>query len=191
MTDELNTINEQEEQEEQEENTSPISLNDDIDSKLTKQQEDLTKKIINENDPDKFKDLLQVFNLFNAKKQVVRSVTLGKLIDNVSEEMMTRLSLDPDKFSNKDLVDFLKTSQSSYQQALEDVSKANNSPLIIKKDEQDTSVKVNGQSLSRNSIDKILDVLGAILNTNGLNQDNVIDADIVNKDEDDEEEEDD
>ena len=89
---------------------TPITPNELVNiSPLDKSNNELLATIINETDPEKLKDLTHLFNINQTKKNIIRVNTMNKLIDKVADQMIERVENVPDEFSNKELVEYLKT----------------------------------------------------------------------------------
>ena len=67
--------------------------------------------LINETDPIKLRQLIDIFNLNIRKKDIIRATKLSTLQDKVVNEMSERIINHSDNFSNKDLFDYFKTIQ--------------------------------------------------------------------------------
>lgn len=67
--------------------------------------------LINETDPIKLRQLIDIFNLNIRKKDIIRATKLSILQDKVVNEMSERIINHSDNFSNKDLLDYFKTIQ--------------------------------------------------------------------------------
>ena len=80
---------------------------------LDKASEDLITKIVAENDSEKLKDLVSLFNVNQSKKNIVRADIFSKLLDKISIQMTERFEKKPGEFSNKDLLDYLTAIRSA------------------------------------------------------------------------------
>lgn len=80
---------------------------------LEKSREDLELQLLQEQDPDKIKEIINIFNLDLKKKEAIRINKLNGLQDKVFDQMNQRLSNKADCFSNSDLIDYYKTIQDS------------------------------------------------------------------------------
>ena len=67
---------------------------------LDKDTTDLANQIINESDIDKVKNLTALFNLNQAKKNVLRVMKYNSLLDAISDQMTERIEQRPGEFSN-------------------------------------------------------------------------------------------
>lgn len=126
---------------------------------LDKKSEELVNKIVDEEDSDKLKDLVGLFNVNQSKKNIVRADIYSRLLDKISLQMVERLDKKSGEFSNKDLLDYLTAVRNAVDKT--DISPENiNMPII----QNNTQVNVNIDSgFSRESKEKIIDSVRAIL----------------------------
>ena len=86
------------------ENSDIVLFNKD---NLDKMSEDLVSKIVEEQDSNKLKDLVNLFNVNQSKKNIVRAEVFSRLLDKISLQMVERFDKKPGEFSNKDLLEYL------------------------------------------------------------------------------------
>ena len=127
--------------------------------KLDKKSEELVEKIVDEQDSDKLKDLVGLFNINQSKKNILRADIYSKLLDKISIQMVERLDKKSGEFSNKDLLDYLTAVRTAIDKS--DIAPENiNIPII----QNNTQVNVNIDSgLSRESKEKVIDAVNALL----------------------------
>lgn len=68
-------------------------------------------KLINANSKKELEDIVAVFNLDIAKKNLLRSAVYSDIVDKVIEEMSKRVEKTPGQFSNKELLDYMSALQ--------------------------------------------------------------------------------
>ena len=122
----------------------------------------LIEDIVNENDPQKLSNLISLFNVSQQKKNIVRASKYSDILDNISNEMLTRFDNNPNMFSNKDLLEWVDTLQKTLEKTGKETSDISSitAPLII----QQNNVNIGEQpKLSQESKEKILDVIKAIM----------------------------
>lgn len=126
---------------------------------LDKSSEDLIKNIVLEQDPDKLKDLVSLFNTVQSKKNIVRVDAFSKLLDKISDQMIERFEKKPGEFSNKDLLDYLNAVRSAMDKS--DIVPENiNIPVI----QNNTQVNLNIDSgLNKESRERVADAVSSIL----------------------------
>lgn len=122
---------------------------------------DLSEKLIAETDPDKLKELTDIFNMTQAKKEILRLEKYNQLIDAVTNQMQERISKKPGDFSNKDLIDYLNAASSNIEKARKSFDVVENTPSI-----QINQVNIESKStnMSRESREKITQAIMSILN---------------------------
>ena len=130
----------------------------------------LAQQIINEDDLDTVKDLTHLFNLNQAKKNVIRVMKLNGLLDTVSDKILDRFEKYPDNFSNADLLNYLQVTQNAIEKANKNLSLVDETPVIQL--QQNNQVNVNIiDTLDRDSKARVLDTIKAIL-SNTQSQEN-------------------
>jgi hypothetical protein len=130
----------------------------------------LAQQIINEDDIDTVKDLTHLFNLNQAKKNVLRVMKLNGLLDTVSDKILDRFEKYPDNFSNADLLNYLQVTQNAIEKANKNLSLVDETPVIQL--QQNNQVNVNIiDTLDRDSKARVLDTIKAIL-SNTQSQEN-------------------
>ena len=142
-----------------------------IPEEVKQQDTDLISEIMTETDTGKLKDLTNLFNAFQVKRHILRVNALNDVQDRLVQQMMDRLSKYPDNFNNKDISDWMKTVQSALESSQGSIEKIDTIPQIVH--QNNTQVNINVEdSLSRESREKILDILNKILPKNVENTDN-------------------
>ena len=91
---------------------------------------DTAQQIIDEQDMDKLKDLTHLFNMHQAKKNVVRMTKLNELQDKVTDQMIKRFEERPDEFSNADLLDYAQVIQNNIEKTTKAIGMVDEAPLI-------------------------------------------------------------
>ena len=104
-------------------------------------------------------DIVAIFNLDIAKKNLLRSAVYSDMVDKVIDEMSKRVEKTPGQFSNKELLEYMNALQAQLSKnTLENKELPN---IAI----QQNIVNVNSplSAFDRESKDKMRDVLKAIL----------------------------
>lgn len=124
---------------------------------------DLPEYLLEESDPEKAKDIINMFNLNFAKKSAIRLDTLSNLIDDVIEKVRERLTLRSDEFTNKDLIDYLSALYQAAEKSGKIAEDAHEIPSITLN--QQNNVIVNTvDSLTSESKARITDAVNSIIN---------------------------
>lgn len=133
-------------------------------SVLDKDTVELAQKVITETDIDKTKDLVALFNLNSAKKNVLRIIKLNGLLDKVSDTMIDRFEKYPGEFSNDDLLKYMQVVQASIDRANKSLDLVDQTPAIQLQQNNQINVNINEQpQLDRDSKERISDAIKAIL----------------------------
>lgn len=128
---------------------------------------DFEDKVLNAGDPNDLKDLTQLFNFNQAKKNLLRLQKLSILNDDVVSKIERRLQERPDDFSNKDLLDYLQVINNVLDKQSKSQDDVLDKPMITY--QQNNQVNVNiANDLTRESRDKITDLISEILNSGNL-----------------------
>lgn len=126
---------------------------------LDKETSQLAQQIIDEKDVKKTQDLVKIFNLNQAKKNVLRVLKLNSLLDKVSDQMIERFEKKPGEFSNSDLLNYLQVTQNAIDRANKSLNLVDETPSISL-----TQVNVNiEETLDRDSRAKITEAINKIL----------------------------
>ena len=138
-----------------EENLVPVNA---IDNKIS----NLVETIMSEEDPNKTKDLVELFNWNITKKNVARIEKLNKLYDSITDQMVERVDKRADQFSNSDLLDYVKTIQSAIDVNTKNLSQVQEPPMIVQ--QTNTQINVNVvDTFDRDAKDRILAAVQATL----------------------------
>ena len=122
----------------------------------------IAQDIINEDDVDTIKDLTNLFNLNQAKKNVLRVMKLNGLLDTVSDKIIERFEKYPDNFSSADLLNYLQVTQNAIEKANKNLSMVETTPVI--QVNQNNQVNVNIlDSFDRDSKERVMEALKSIL----------------------------
>ena len=126
------------------------------------QIQDLSKQILEEQDPDKAKQLIAMFNWNMSKKNTSRIQKLDQLYDKVTEQMEVRLNTRSDQFSNSDLLDYMKAVQGAIDTSSKNLTQMEEPPTIVQ--QNNTHVNINvGDSFDRDSKIRIFEAIQAVL----------------------------
>lgn len=139
---------------------------------LKEKTEEVANQIIAEDDTDKVKDLTHLFNLLQAKKNVLRVMQLDGLLDHVSEAMLARFEKRPDEFSNSDLISYMNTLQTAIEKSSKSVNMVEESPAIVVNNTQ-VNLGDTQDTLSRESREKVADFIKKVLE-NSKNSEDII-----------------
>lgn len=123
---------------------------------------ELTDLIIKEEDPDKSKSLINLFNLHMAKQNALRLEAINGLIDNTINNIKERLENKSDEFTNKDLIDYLNALYGAAEKSSKSINDINNSPSIVVNNIGQVNINQE-DNLSRESKARIAEAIKAML----------------------------
>lgn len=132
-------------------------------NKLDIYAKELADDIIKEQDIDKIKNLTNLFNINQHKKNIVRTTKLNELLDAITDQMVERFQKKPNEFSNADLLDYLtavqntidKANKNTAQEDLQPIQQINNTQININNEEQ----------LSKEARDRVLNFIKKTINS--------------------------
>ena len=129
---------------------------------LSEQTEQLVSDILAQDDPDKMKQLIGYFNMAQSKKDILRTLSYNQLLDAVTEQMSERVTKRADQFSNRDLLDYMTTMNSSLERARKQINSVDETPMITL-NQQNNTVILDPDSLDRDSKKRVADAVKSIL----------------------------
>ena len=122
---------------------------------------EIAQKIISEDNIDNIQNLTHLFNLNQAKKNVLRIMKLEELLDGVSDQMISRIQNRAGEFSNSDLLNYMNVVQASIDRANKSLNLIDETPAIQL---NQVNINVNEDDiLSRESRDKVAEAIKAIM----------------------------
>ena len=83
--------------------TLDIVCSNPLDEKLN----NIVENIMDEQDPNKTKDLVDLFNWNISKKNIARIQKLNNLYDSITDQMVERVTKRADQFSNSELINLV------------------------------------------------------------------------------------
>lgn len=136
---------------------------DEVSAALDEKSDELTSKIIAEEDPQKINELIDLFNLNQSKKDLVRARKYNELLDKTTA--MLEATLDLGEMTAGELIrafTALQKTTAKYSNVTEEIQ---NAPIFIQyNDNRQTEVAPqNVPQLSRESKEKVIDIINQIL----------------------------
>lgn len=130
---------------------------------LSTPQSELEQMLINGDNIDELKDIIDLFNLNLKKKDILRSSKLSDIQDKISEQIATRIDKRANEFSNADLLNYFKVVQdiiARSDNSLENIK----TPSIQINQQNNVNIDIdNAKRLNKESRDKVVDAVQAIL----------------------------
>lgn len=133
---------------------------------------DITNKIIVEEDPDELSKLTQLFTINQKKKQIARANRLSNLLEKVDDEVINRFTERPELIEDRDLLKYWTATSDSLNGKQDD----NDIPKIQINNQ--TNINVNSTGLDRESRSRVLEVVNKLLQEAKENGNDVIDVDV-------------
>lgn len=159
---------------------------------LDKSNECIARELIKETDSAKSKQLIDLFNVNIAKKNMIRTLKLSKLLDIIDDEALRRILERPDTITTKELMEYMTLVQGAIDKSQGAVSIVENTSPTIKWNQQNnTTININTDKevggLNRESRTKVLNFIQGILKAakTQSDTDNVIDVTDVSNEGDD------
>ena len=141
---------------------------------LVEEGNDMTKNILQENDPAKLEDLTNLFNINQKKKNIARINRLSNLLELIDTEAIERITAYPDAIDNDQLISYMNATQNAIKISNNNVTQE--APLIqINNTKTETSVNAESSGLDRASRARVLEVVNSILNS-AKSEEDVIDV---------------
>ena len=144
---------------------------------------DISTGIENEEDVEKLKNLINLFNLNIKKKEILRKNTLSELQDQTINQIQKRIENRPEEFTNKELVDYMKTFSDLLDKNTSLIDDDLNT--IQLNNASEVNINIGTEYLSRDSRQRISSVVSDILNTINKQKQNedIIDVEVKTKEE--------
>ncbi len=144
-------------------------------TQLDIEEHDVINQIVQEQNSGDLKNLTHMFNAVQTKKNALRVSKLNTLFDKVSDSIIERFEKRPDEFSNRDLLDYMSTTQTALEKAQKGLNMVEEIPAITFNQQNNNQVNINindaeDTKLSRESRERVMDVIAAILNNNTQNE---------------------
>ena len=138
-----------------------VSLKPSNSETLTTESKNLVSQIIAEQDSDKLKDLTNLFEMNQRKKNIARMDRLSDILEMVDDEVITRLATTPGSMEDKDLINYMKVAQSSMSSIKQSMD---NAPLI-QINNQTNEIHLDNSDFDLDSRKRILDAAMSILSS--------------------------
>ena len=129
--------------------------------------DDLITKLLGTSDVDEAKEIVDMFNLDIKKKDVIRASKYSDILDKITSQIDTRLTFSPDSFSNRELIEYIKTMQGSLKETL-DTAVETIPTIQINKNE--LNFNLTEDTLNRESRERIAEAIKGILNDSNVKQ---------------------
>ena len=143
----------------EEEKITPVEISNL--AKLNSKSNEIVQDIVEEDNVENLKRLVNLFNVQETKKDTLRVLKYNELLDKVSEEMNKRFDKNKNMFTNEDLLKYLQVIQGVSAKTSKLVSSIEDTPNIVI---NQVNIKESDQEpLTRESREKIELALKSIL----------------------------
>ena len=123
----------------------------------------LAQAVIDEDDYTKTKNLIDLFNSTQAKKNVIRVLALNDLLDQIIEKVSERITKKSDELTSQDLLQCLQTISQAIERANKELTGVQTTPAIQLNQNNQINVNLNEQ-IPRESRERISEVIKQVLN---------------------------
>lgn len=145
------------------EENSPLGITDQTQI-LAKDKINLQSAIVQENDSERLKDLTHMFNILQAKKNVIRAGKLDAIYDKAVDILETKIAHNSFE-DNDEFLSAFKAVEGALNRAESKVNLVDETPAISLVQQNNTQINVNSiDYLSKESRDRILKAIKAITN---------------------------
>lgn len=130
---------------------------------INSEANDLVNQILVEKDPVKVENLKKQFLLVQQKKNIARVNRLTTLIEIVDDEIINRFADAPEEMSNKDIVSYMNSTQSSLNTTMQALTQT----PMIQVNNQTNEIKIDNShiNLSGMDVDSRKNVLNFLLSS--------------------------
>ena len=142
-------------------------------------RDELIDQLMTEDDLDKSKEMINLFNINMAKKNTLRVAKVDELLDKVNDEALKRVTERPDEINDKDLLSYMTAAQTQIDKSMSAIKSINEVPAINLTQDNSVNINISQPELSRESRERILDAVKKFMDLN--NKPEVIDAKIKKK----------
>ena len=132
----------------------------DQDVKTTEDIEDLSAKLLACDDEKEVNEIVSIFNAQLKKKNIIRANTFSQLQDKILDQMSQRIEKHSDEFSNRDLLDYMKSIQTMIDSSDEIT------PITMPNIAIQQNITIGDSVLDRDSKNRVIEAVRAILETN-------------------------
>jgi len=134
-----------------------VNINTD---KIDSNTNELAAKILEEENDVETKKMIQLFNLNQSKKNVIRVLKLSRLLDSIYDQMIARVESRPGEFSNEDLMKYVNTIMTAIDKANKSLDLVQETPAIS----VGTQINIvnQGEVFDRESRERILRAVESI-----------------------------
>ena len=142
-------------------------------------RDELIDQLMTEDDLEKSKEMINLFNINIAKKNTLRVAKVDELLDKVNDEALKRVTERPDEINDKDLLSYMTAAQNQIDKSMNTINSINEVPAINLTQDNSVNININQPELTKESRDRILNAVKQFMEAS--NQPEVIEAKIKKK----------
>ena len=129
---------------------------------IDNKSKEVARKILEEDDIDKVKDLTALFNLNAQKRNVMRVIKMNDLLDKVTNQISDRFEKYPDNFTNDELLKYMQVTEAAIDRANKNLNLIEETPQIAM--QQNNQVNINmTYGIDEEGRGKVLDIINSVL----------------------------
>lgn len=129
---------------------------------IDNKSKEVARKILEEDDIDKVKDLTALFNLNAQKRNVMRVIKMNDLLDKVTNQISDRFEKYPDNFTNDELLKYMQVTEAAIDRANKNLNLIEDTPQIAM--QQNNQVNINmTYGIDEEGRGKVLDIINSVL----------------------------
>lgn len=131
---------------------------------LEEAEQQLIAKIIEAPTRDELQHQFELFNMNQSKKNALRIIKLNNLLAKVEDQAIERFEKRPDQVSHKELLEYMNVVSGQIDRAHKQVDTLSAAPTIhMLAQKNEVNINVGGQELDRDSKERVMDAISALL----------------------------
>lgn len=131
---------------------------------LEEAEQQLIAKIIEAPTREDLQHQFDLFNMNQSKKNALRIIKLNNLLSKVEDQAIERFEKRPDQVSHKELLEYMNVVSGQIDRAHKQVDTLSATPTIhMLAQKNEVNINVGGQELDRDSKERVMDAISALL----------------------------
>lgn len=131
---------------------------------LEEAEQQLIAKIIEAPTREDLQHQFDLFNMNQSKKNALRIIKLNNLLSKVEDQAIERFEKRPDQVSHKELLEYMNVVSGQIDRAHKQVDTLSATPAIhMLAQKNEVNINVGGQELDRDSKERVMDAISALL----------------------------
>ena len=139
--------------------------------------EAIATELMDTEDPQKIKELINLFNIQAKKKSIHRAVKVNDMLDNIVNTLHMRIITNPDQFQNFELLNFLERLDAYYETAIAKDANPNDNSLISLTQNNQINIISDNNGLNTQSRKNVTEAVRKILENIQKETLNIIEVD--------------